>query len=226
MPWVQRYPSSFFPQPYVPSMMPWSGISFGTAGVSSPSCVTFQLFVHPQPPHRWGNVRSRNALMLLKCRSIITKTPLCYQHFCSTNSEHSPIQATLRKSNSIPSKINTSGDTQNLTGHVSEQCTQLCAGEEIGLCNLSKVLQTPVHLWLCAILLDVVQLWLDYIYSWTSWSNLTTDPVLSRRWTKISSGLFQAYCLLRLCLAAELGTAVTNTYDEPAKQFRRQQHRM
>ena len=40
----------------------WYGISLWSVGVNCPSCVPSQLFGHPQPPHWWGGVRSRNCL--------------------------------------------------------------------------------------------------------------------------------------------------------------------
>lgn len=59
----------------------WSEISLWSGGVSCPSYILSQLFVHPQPTRCQGAVRGRKGLTLLKPCSAVMKASLCHQHY-------------------------------------------------------------------------------------------------------------------------------------------------
>ena len=56
------------------------GISLWSVGLSCPSCVPSQLFLHAQSTHWWVGVTAEKALTLCKHCSAIMKTSLNYQH--------------------------------------------------------------------------------------------------------------------------------------------------
>ena len=108
------FPSSFSSFYIAQHDIVWHGMSLQSAGVSCPSRVPSQLLVHPQPTHWWGRVTSRKGLNCVNTAEQWRKHPCVIHSVFSTNPNHSPILATMKKINSTPAKTSTEAMTYEM----------------------------------------------------------------------------------------------------------------
>lgn len=78
-----------------------------SVGIGCPSCVPSQLLVHPQENHCWGSASSIKHLDTASTARQWPKHPCVTNAILITDPKHTTTQASTKKSNSVPARLNT-----------------------------------------------------------------------------------------------------------------------